>query len=132
MFLDYYNVSEGDLMQFVPVNRPAALEKKGEPEIKNVSAARPIKGSSAQPVSPFALDFKPAEKPEEKDHPRAPHPPDEENSEQAFRERNNEERRKYCRRLQNIPVLYDLRAESDRRRRNQRKSDITTAIDEVV
>lgn len=40
------------------------------------------------------------------------------------------DRRKFCRRLQDAPVLQELRSGIDRRRRNQRKDDIITAIDE--
>ena len=40
------------------------------------------------------------------------------------------ERRKVCRRIQHEPVLEELRSGIDRRRRNQRRNDLTTAIDE--
>ena len=40
------------------------------------------------------------------------------------------DRRKFCRRLQNSPMLHELRSGKNRRLRNQRKGDITTAIDE--
>lgn len=42
------------------------------------------------------------------------------------------ERRTYCRRIRNEPVLQELRAGVDRRRRNQRKNDLTTAVDEKI
>lgn len=42
------------------------------------------------------------------------------------------DRRKVCRRVRNEPVLDELRAGTDRRHRNQRKSDLTTAIDETI
>lgn len=42
------------------------------------------------------------------------------------------ERRTYCRRIHDAPVLEELRSGMDRRRHNQRKSDLTTAIDEIV
>lgn len=42
------------------------------------------------------------------------------------------ERRTYCRRIHEAPVLEELRSGLDRRRHNQRKSDLTTAIDEIV
>ncbi|MBY0577438.1 MAG: hypothetical protein K2P57_00160 [Burkholderiales bacterium] len=97
------------------MNRPTALDKKGASEIGSVFAVKPVKEATAH--APFG--FKPLEK-----HPEKP--------EQVFQERSDEERRKYCRRLQNIPVLYELRMENDRRRKNQRKGDITTAIDEMA
>ncbi len=113
-------------MQFVPVNRPSTPKKTDETEVKNVYAAKPVKEVKAF-FSPVVSDFKPVEKP------RSPLPASAEREpERVFRERTGEERRKYCRRLQNLPVLYDLRATADRRRKNQRKSDITTAIDELA
>lgn len=42
------------------------------------------------------------------------------------------ERRKMCRRIQHEPVLEELRSGIDRRRRNQRRNDLTTAIDERI
>ena len=42
------------------------------------------------------------------------------------------ERRKLCRRVNDAPILQELRSGRDRRRRNQRRDDITTAIDEKV
>ncbi|TSA50239.1 MAG: hypothetical protein D4R48_01895 [Nitrosomonadales bacterium] len=40
------------------------------------------------------------------------------------------DRRKQCRRLLHEPVLEDLRAHLDRRRHNQRKTDLATHVDE--
>ncbi len=40
------------------------------------------------------------------------------------------DRRTRCRRLRNEPVLLELRSGINRRRRNQRRSDLTTVIDE--
>lgn len=42
------------------------------------------------------------------------------------------ERRKVCRRILHDPVLEELRSGMDRRRRNQRSNDLTTAIDEKI
>lgn len=42
------------------------------------------------------------------------------------------ERRLYCRRLEHLPMLVELRSEIDRRRRNQRASDIAEHIDVEV
>jgi hypothetical protein len=44
----------------------------------------------------------------------------------------DQDRRKYCRRIRHEPVLEELRSGHDRRHRNQRRSDITTAIDETI
>lgn len=40
------------------------------------------------------------------------------------------DRRKLCRRIQHETVLEELRSGVDRRRHNQRKTDLTTAVDE--
>ena len=42
------------------------------------------------------------------------------------------ERRKVCRRIHQEAVLEELRAGTDRRRPNQRSSDLTTAVDEKI
>ena len=42
------------------------------------------------------------------------------------------ERRTYCRRIEHLPVLIDLRSEIDRRRHNQREGDIVEHIDVEV
>lgn len=43
------------------------------------------------------------------------------------------ERRRMCRRIyQSPPPLQELRAGPDRRRHNQRRSDLTTAVDEKI
>lgn len=115
-------------MQFVPVNRAPSLEKKDDTEISSVYAARPAKTADARHVAPFPLEFKPVERRTLSAPPVLP----EEKPTVDFQERSIEERRKYCRRLQNQPILYNLRAGPDRRRKNQRKGDLTTAIDEIA
>lgn len=42
------------------------------------------------------------------------------------------DRRKVCRRIGHENVLQELRSGSDRRRRNQRSTDLTTAVDEKI
>ncbi len=39
------------------------------------------------------------------------------------------ERRTYCRRIEHLPILIELRSGIDRRRHNQRKADIVEHID---
>lgn len=110
-------------MQFFPVNRAPSPKKTDETEVKSVYAAKPVREAK---FAPFLAELKlPA-------RPRAQAPSEKPQTEQAFRDRVGEERRKYCRRLQNRPVLYELRVTEERRKRNQRKDDITTSIDEKV
>lgn len=42
------------------------------------------------------------------------------------------DRRKLCRRIRHVSVLEELRSGVDRRHRNQRSTDITTAVDEKI
>ncbi len=114
-------------MQVFPVNPPPPRQKRDEPEVKNIVPAQSLKEETAQPIAPFVFDFKPQQA-------RRPPPktPVEEQREPVFHERNREERRRYCRRLQNSPFLYEVRMANDRRKKNQRKDDITTAVDEIV
>ena len=43
-----------------------------------------------------------------------------------------DERRMYCRRIQHLRLLEELRSSIDRRRRNQRNTDLLEHIDELV
>ena len=114
-------------MQVIPVNPPPPQQKWDEPEVKSIVPAQPLKEETAQPVAPFVFDFKPQQE-------RRPSPkmPAEEQQKPVFHERSREERRRYCRRLQNNPFLYEVRMVNDRRRKNQRRDDITTAVDEIA
>ncbi len=113
-------------MQYVPSDLPPPHqpEQRG---ISRVVPVQPTKEETAQPIAPFVFDFKPQQV-------RRPSPkiPVQEQQEPVFRERNQGERRRYCRRLQNNPFLYEVRLMNDRRRKNQRRDDITTAVDEIV
>lgn len=42
------------------------------------------------------------------------------------------ERRTYCRRIEHLPFLVELRSLTDRRRHKQREGDATEHVDEVV
>ena len=110
-------------MQYVPADLPPA-HAPDEQDIGQVVRTQAAKDPLVPPVSPASFNFKPPARRQ-----RAPASSDEPH---LFQERSLEERRKYCRRLHAVPVLYDIRAINDRRRKNQRKSDLTTAIDEIV
>ena len=112
-------------MQYVLSDLPPAhpTEEPGTPRVVRAQAA---KDGGVPPVVPMVFNFKPQEKRRKKAL------PEDEAESHVFRERNEEERRKYCRRLHNTPILYDIRVVNDRRRKNQRKDDITTSVDEIV
>ncbi len=113
-------------MQYVPSDLPSPHqpEQRG---ISRVVPVQPAKEETAQPLTPFVFDFKPRQVPRP-----SPRMPLKEQHEPVFYVRSAEERRRYCRRLQNTPFLYEVRMVNDRRRRNQRRDDITTAIDEIA
>lgn len=123
----FYNGSEDGIMQVVPVNSPPPQQKRDEPEVKGIVPAQPLKEEATQPLAPLVFDFKPRQAPRP-----SPKMQIKEQHEPVFHERSTEERRRYCRRLQNNLFLYEVRMVNDRRRRNQRRDDITTAIDEIA
>ena len=113
-------------MQYVPSDLPPPHqpEQRG---ISRVVPVQPTKEEPPHPIVPISFDFKPQQVPRP-----SPKTPVEEQREPVFHERNQEERRRYCRRLQNSPFLYEVRMANDRRRKNQRRDDITTAVDEIA
>ncbi len=111
-------------MQYAPSDLPPAhpVDERGTPRVVPTQAA---KDTGVPPVAPIPFDFKPQQK-------RRKKLLQEEAEMHAFTERSGDERRKYCRRLYDMPILYDIRVVIDRRKKNQRKSDITTSVDEIV
>ena len=116
-------------MQFIPVNRPVAMEKKDETEINSVFTTRTVRKTGANAVEEITPETHPAKSPP---LPGKPPPRPLRDLEHDFHERKEEERRKYCRRIQNGKMPFDLRGKGDRRKKNQRSGDVTTAIDETA
>ncbi len=112
-------------MRYVPSDLPPPhpTDERGTPRVVRIQAA---KDGGVPPVVPIAFNFKPQEKRRKKSL------PEEEEETHVFMERSEEERRKYCRRLHSTPILYDIRVVNDRRKKNQRKGDVTTSVDEIV
>lgn len=111
-------------MQYAPSDLPPVHppDERGTPRVVPTQAA---KDAWVPPVAPIPFGFKPQ-------HKRSKKPLPEEEEAHVFTERSGDERRKYCRRLYSTPILYDIRVVNDRRKKNQRKSDITTSVDEIV
>lgn len=116
-------------MQYVPSLTPPVTAPETGLEVKapaGVKRAKPVQERTLPPlvVQPHARHVAPPEVAgkeesagkEEKRH--DPHV--------------HGERRLYCRRLEHLPMLVELRSEIDRRRRNQRASDIAEHIDVEV
>lgn len=118
----FYTEPKGAIMQYVPRDLPPPHppDERGTQRVVPMQAAKDV---ISPPIAPIAFNFKPQEK-----RRRAPAVA----TAHVFKERGEEERRKYCRRLHNTAILYDLRVVIDRRKRNQRKSDLTTSVDEIV
>jgi hypothetical protein len=104
-------------MQFVPIIPRAGKLLENWLEVKRLAAVRP-----ARPVEPRTLPplLTPA---------RAGEHLKREDGEER-REAQQIERRRYCRRIQHLPILEELRSAVDRRKHSQRGSDQTGHIDE--
>jgi hypothetical protein len=110
-------------MKIVPDLPPLITVAKADLEVE---ALVPVK--AAKPVQPHE------QPPLAVQSPGQPHAsPD--NAGQAERRHDvhvDGERRTYCRRIEHLPILVELRAGYDRRRHNQRGDDFTEHVDEKV
>jgi hypothetical protein len=110
-------------MQYVPSIPPPNKELEREVEINGVSATKAIKPVEPRTLPPLVTRrqrwFHPSVLPGAKEEP-------------LKEQRVMEERRKYCRRLTQDPVLIDLRFPSDRRHKKHRQTDLSTSVDEEV
>jgi hypothetical protein len=110
-------------MKFVPSLPPATAVTKDELEVDALAAIK-----AAKPVQPRTL-------PPQVVQPRTRHQASPDIPEQQQKRHDvhvHGERRIYCRRIEHLPVLVDLRSGFDRRRHNQRGDDITEHIDEKI
>jgi hypothetical protein len=110
-------------MKFVPSLSPPATAPEIAPEVQALSGvkrARPVQARISPPliVQPHVRHEVPPEIEVEAERRHDPHA--------------NGERRTYCRRVEHRPMLIELRSGRERRRHNQRASDITEHIDEKV
>jgi len=110
-------------MQYVPSLPPPVTGAEVGLEVNalaGVQRAKPVQERTLPPlvVQPHARHEVPAEVAENEEKRHDPHV--------------HGERRLYCRRLEHLPMLVELRSEIDRRRRNQRASDIAEHNDVKV
>jgi hypothetical protein len=113
-------------MQFVPSLPPPITPAGPEEglEVNKLSEVKPVKGVLEQPASTPTLKLHAQHEPPANPNTLA------EISEKRHAGAAQGERRIVCRRVMNQPILAELRAELDRRRRTQRKNDMPEHIDE--
>lgn len=103
-------------MQFVPVNPAPRSFLEDMLEVKRLAAlkaAKPVQPRSLPPLLTYPHAVQPVENPEQERRHAAP----------------GEDRRKYCRRVQHLPVLVELRSAVERRKHTQRVTDQAEHID---
>jgi hypothetical protein len=96
------------------------LEQPGD--IQELAAITPAKRPSERTIPPLIRWRFARPKQEEQRAPR------EERLSVPPAERSRKERRKYCRRISDGPILLDTRSRRDRRRDKRRSADLTTSI----
>lgn len=116
-------------MQYVPSLTPPVTAPETGPEVKALAGVQRAKPVQERTLPPLVVQ----------PHARHVAPPEVAGKEEAAgkEEKRHDphvhgERRLYCRRLERLPMLVELRSEIDRRRRNQRASDIAEHIDVEV
>ncbi|MGA8863924.1 MAG: hypothetical protein WBM09_02435 [Gallionella sp.] len=110
-------------MKIVPSLPPVVTAEKVELGVDALSPVKPVK-----PVQPGTPPYQ-AEQP--RAHPNAS-PDNAAHEERRHDVEMHGERRIYCRRIEQRPMLVELRSGFDRRRHNQREDDIKEHVDEQV
>ncbi|CAG0125010.1 hypothetical protein RHDC2_00854 [Rhodocyclaceae bacterium] len=98
---------------------PAGSPERGE-ELNEIAAVKKVKDALEQPAATPTTRLHAGHEP--------PHGSDETN-EKRHAEGELAERRIFCRRVIRQPLLFELRAEADRRRNKQRKDDTLEHVD---
>ncbi|HEU0187582.1 MAG TPA: hypothetical protein VFR06_06795 [Gallionellaceae bacterium] len=104
-------------MQFIPIIPRAGKLLEDWLEVRRLSAVRGARPVEPRTLPPLVTPARAAE--------RGKREPEEER-----RAAQQGERRRYCRRVLNRPILEELRSALDRRKHSQRKSDQAGHIDE--
>lgn len=107
-------------MKYVPSLPPPVAGVETGLEVKALAGVQRAKPAQARTLPPLVVQ----------PHARHVAPPEVAGKEEKRHDPHvHGERRLYCRRLEHLPMLVELRSEIDRRRRNQRASDIAEHID---
>ncbi len=110
-------------MRFVPSLTPPLTAVKEGLKLQALARVKPVKPVQASPSPPLKAQRHPP--PEASgDHTGSP--------ERRYDAHVHGERRTYCRRIEHLPILIELRSGIDRRRHQQRAGDLTEHIDEKV
>lgn len=112
-------------MQFVPSlppPMPVGGPERGE-ELNEIAAVKKVKDALDQPAATPTTRLHAGHEPP---------PGSDETTEKRHAEGELAERRTFCRRIGCQSILVELRATADRRRRKQRKNDLSDHIDEKV
>lgn len=107
-------------MQIVPIIPQQTTGVTVSPDVKGVSAVKPVQHISEEALPVLVSEENPSRKAIE-------------TTQQEKRVvSQQQERRVFCRRIHFMPLLEELRASIDRRRHKQRNTDLLEHIDEVV
>jgi hypothetical protein len=123
------------IMKYVPSLPPPTIAPGDRWETPKLTAVRPTKAVQERSLSPLIFYRHPRREPvpaEEAGQPAEEAGQPAEEAERRHAQPVPQERRSYCRRVRQHPLLMELRTETDRRRHRQRKSDSTEHIDEEV
>jgi hypothetical protein len=107
-------------MKYVPSLPPPITGVETGPEVKALAGIKRAKPVRARTLPPLIVQ----------PHVRYEASPEIAGKEEKRRHPHTDgERRIYCRRFERLPILVELRSVIERRRRNQRASDITEHVD---
>ena len=110
-------------MRIVPSLPPPIAVEKEDLEVKGLTGVKPAKPVQAHTLPPLVV----------RRHARHETASDlAELLERRHETHINGERRTYCRRIEHLPFLVELRSGTDRRRHKQREDDVTEHVDEKV
>jgi len=109
-------------MQFVPSLPPPIRVPEESGEINKLAEVKKVKDVLEQPVAMPTIKLHAGHEPSSSELA--------ETSEQRHEEGEQAERRIFCRRIGRQTLLAELRSAADRRRRKQRKNDLSEHIDE--
>ena len=110
-------------MRFVPSLPPPITVAKEGLELKALARVKPAKPVQARTLPPLVVQR----------HARSEAPRDHTGQQERRHDAQvHGERRTYCRRIEHLPILVELRSGIDRRRQKQRGGDLTEHVDEKV
>lgn len=107
-------------MKYVPEPpQPTTVPVTGA-EVKALAGVRHAKPVQERTLPPMVVQRRTQ---------HAVHPEAAGNEEKGYNPRFHGERRAYCRRVERLPIILELRSGEDRRRHNQRIGDLTEHVD---